>query len=193
MKILTIKLKILMGLLSLCFAVGAQASLSEFQTFTGNVGLSTDGFGSISEAGVISASVPAGSTVIAAFLYSATNNTNATPTITLDGSAVALGPRVANATACCSLASFRADVTSIVKPIIDAGPGGVYNFNITEGGALISQIDGEVLIVVYENASLGISTIGILDGFASVSGDVATISYAEALDPSEAGFLLKCV
>lgn len=67
------------------FANYAQAALSPFQSFVGNVGLSTDGFGSTTESGIISASVPAGSTVLAAYLYSATNTSSTIPTVQLDG------------------------------------------------------------------------------------------------------------
>ncbi|MCU7917921.1 MAG: PEP-CTERM sorting domain-containing protein [Candidatus Thiodiazotropha sp. (ex Epidulcina cf. delphinae)] len=168
----------------------AWASLDPFQSFTGNVAISTDGFGSLSNAGVISASVPLGSTVVAAYLYSSTYFTTGTPTVTVDGSAVTFGPRVPNATACCSLASFRADVTSIVAPTINGGGGGVYNFNIAET-ALGNNTDGEALVVVYENAALPEATVGILDGFASVVGDTTSINFADPLDPTEAGFFAE--
>jgi len=182
-------MKILMGLAVLALGAQAQAALNPFVSFTGNVGLSTDGWGSTSQSGVISASVPAGSTVIAAYLYSATFNSSATaPTVTLGGTGVTFGPQVPNATACCSLASWRSDVTSIVKPTIDGGAGGVYNFAVTEGQ---SNIDGEALVVVYQNAALPEATVGILDGFASVTGDTASINFADPLDPSDPGFFAE--
>ncbi len=181
-------MKILMGLAVLALGAQAQAALDPFQSYTGNVGVSTDGWGSTASSGVISASVPAGSTVIAAYLYSATFSTSGTPTVTLDGSGVTFGPAVPNATACCSLASWRSDVTSIVKPTIDGGAGGVYNFAVTEGQ---SNIDGEALVVVYQNAALPESTVGILDGFASVAGDTAAINFADPLDPSDPGFFAE--
>jgi hypothetical protein len=172
----------------LMISAPASAGLTSFQTFVGTVGLSTDGFGSTSQSGTISASVPAGATVLAAYLYTATYNLGATPvggTTTLGGTAVTFGAPVQNTTACCGLASQRADVTSIVAPIINGGAGGVYNFAITEGSG---NQDGEALVVVYSLASLPVATVGIVDGWASVTGDVTTINFATPLDPTLAGF-----
>lgn len=179
--------QLIAGTLGLLFAMGAQASLTTFQTYTGTVGLSTDGFGASSNVGTLTANAPAGSTVIAAYLYSATYETFGTPTVTLNASTVAFGPRVGNPDVCCSLASFRANVTSIVKPIIDAGPGGAYNFSIAETG-LGGSTDGEALVVVYSNSSLAVATVGILDGFSGASGDSTSINFATPLNPAAPGF-----
>lgn len=169
----------------------ASASLAPFQSFVGKYAMSTDGFGSTSEAGVISASVPAGSTVVAAYLYSATNNTNNVPAVTLDGNLVSFGPAVSNATACCNLKSYRADVTSLVSSVINGGGGGIYDFNLTEGNAFSSQIDGEALVVVYSNPALPDATVGLLDGFASVTGDTTNINFGTPLDPTDPGFFAE--
>ena len=167
----------------------ANAALEPFQSFVGNYGVSSDGFGSTGNTGTISAEIPAGSTIVAAYLYSATYSTTGTPTATLNGTAAVYGPRVGNDTACCSLASFRADVTSTVRAAYD-GSGGIYDFAYDEG-ANGSRTDGSALVVVYENASLPTSTVGILDGWASVNGDTTSINFAEALDPTEAGFFAE--
>jgi hypothetical protein len=162
-----------------------------FQTFTGNVGYSADGFGSTGQMGTISASVPVGATVLAAYLYTSTFSFSGVPVPggTLNGSAVdystALG---VNTDACCRLEAFRADVTDIVKPIIDAGPGGIYDFAITETS---SAQDGEALIVVYSLPSLPISTVGILNGFAATDGDTATINFVDPLDPTDPTFFAE--
>jgi hypothetical protein len=163
-----------------------------FQTFTGNVGYSADGFGSTGPSGTISASVPAGATVLAAYLYTSTFSFSGVPSPggTLNGSAVnystALG---VNVDACCRLEAFRADVTSIVKPIIDAGAGGIYDFTITETDS--ARQDGEALIVVYSLPSLPISTVGILNGFAETDGDTATINFVDPLDPTDPTFFAE--
>ena len=177
----------LTGLVLVGFGFSAQAALTGFQTFNGNVGLSTDGFASSTNEGLISAEVPSGATVLGAYLYTATYGITATPSVTLDGSGVTYGPRVPNATACCNLASFRSDVTSLVKPTIDGGGGGVYNFDIAEA-SFGSNTDGSALVVVYEQASLPEATVGILDGFASVTGDNTSINFAEPLAPTDPGF-----
>jgi len=170
------------------FTGPAPASLMTFKTYTGNVGYSSDGFGSIDQSGTISASVPIGSTVVAAYLYSATFNSPGFAGGTLNGTALSYEPAVINTDACCALASQRMDVTSIVKPIIDGGPGGIYNFPLTETD---STQDGEALVVVYTNPALSTATFGILDGFARTSGDTTAINFAKPLDPSDAGFFAE--
>lgn len=171
----------------------ADASLTEFLTFVGNVGYSSDGFGSTSQTGTISASVPSGATVLGAYLYTGFFNFGGplAPSATLNGNAVAFGPSVLNVPdACCGIGSARADVTGIVKPLIDGGPGGIYNFTVTEGDA---RQDGEALIVVYSLPSLPVSTVGILDGFASVTGDSTAINFADPLHPADAGFFAEMI
>lgn len=70
----------------LCLSVQGQASLVEFQSYNGNVGLSSDGFGSLSNSGIITANAASGSTVLAAYLYTATYSFNATPnTVSFEG------------------------------------------------------------------------------------------------------------
>ncbi|MEW5974354.1 MAG: PEP-CTERM sorting domain-containing protein [Acidobacteriota bacterium] len=186
---------ILGAALSLTLAKPAEATLTVFQTFTGNVGYSMDGFGSTSNSGTISASVPAGATVLAAYLYTSTfafSQPPATPGGTLNGSAVSYGPLVGYvpipSIPSFSLQSARADVTSIVAPIINAGPGGTYNFTVTETS---SFQDGEVLVVVYELPSLPVATVGILDGFSTSGGDTTSISFADPLDPSDPSFFAE--
>lgn len=181
------------GLGMLFGGTAAQASLTSFQSFNGKVALSTDGWGGLDGSGVISASAPNGSTVMAAYLYTATQGTSAVPTtVTLNGTGVTYTNTSANATACCNLRSHRVDVTSIVKPVIDGGGGPVYNFNIEEGAAN-SGIDGHALVVVYSNPSLPDASVGILDGFASVTGDTTSINFAQALDPNDPGFFAEMI
>ena len=165
----------------------ADASLTAFQTYTGPVGLSTDGFGSTSQSGTISAEVPAGATVLAAYLYTSTyfNPTLTNVGGTLAGSPVTYTSLGVNAASCCSLTAARADVTSIIKPLIDGGAGGVYDFTVTETDG--SQ-DGEALVVVYSLPGNPDATVGILDGFASVTGDTTSINFADPLDPTDPGF-----
>ena len=185
----------------LAVAGGAQAALTEFQSFTGNVAMSTDGWGGSDGSGVISARAPDGSSVVAAYLYSATRFLTpdvvaATPTdIMLNGSSVTTSfLSKNNLDNCCggAITTFRADVTSIVKPVIDAGGGPVFDFNISEGTDN-SRLDGHALVVVYENPALPDASVGILDGFASVGGDSTSINFAEALDVSDPDFFAEMV
>lgn len=173
-------------------AGSAHAALTTFQSFVGNYGVSTDGWGSLSQQGSIQASVPAGATVVAAYLYTSTYNFGApfSPGGSLNGSAVNYAANLGTipAPACCNLTAYRADVTSIVKPVIDGGAGGIYNFGITETDA---RQDGSALVVVYQDASLAVSTVGILDGFSRVDGESTTINFAQPLDPAAAGFFAE--
>ena len=184
---------IMLGLLIAAAAGISQshAALTTFQSYNGTVAISTDGFGSLDGNGTLTANAPAGSTVLAAYLYTATNFAPAvTPTVTLDGTSVTFGPSIPNSTACCDIASFRADVTSIVAPIINSGSGGAYNFSYSEG-SLSNVTDGSALVVVYSNAALPESSVGILDGFASVTGDTTSINFATPLNTALPGFFAE--
>lgn len=167
----------------------AHATLTGFQTFNGNYAISTDGFGSTTNAGIISASVPAGSTVVAAYLYTATWRSSPAPTtLTLDGNSVTYDTTYVN-TSSSTLSSHRSDVTSIVQSAVGMG-GGIFDFSILEG-ANGANIDGSALVVVYSNPALPEATVGILDGFANVGGDTTSINFAEPLDPTEPGFFAE--
>lgn len=171
---------------------GAHAALTSFQTFVGNVGVSTDGWGSTTQAGTISANVPAGATVKAAYLYTSTFFNGALTGVggTLAGTAVNYSTNLGTipSPACCELTAARADVTSIVKPLVDGGPGGTYNFRITETS---DSQDGSALVVVYELASLGTQTVAILDGFARTSGETTTVNFANPIDKTAPGFFAE--
>ena len=61
-------------------------------TFIGNGGYSADGLGQLSAGGTIQAEVPAGSTVVGAWLYAATVGGGDTTALGFDGNAVTLTP-----------------------------------------------------------------------------------------------------
>lgn len=180
----------------------AAASLIVFQSFTGKVGLSTDGFGSTTNAGQIRASAPAGSTVVAAYLYTSTfgpvvaqttGDYFVPTTVSFSGNAVTyVTSGQLPSPACCNLSAYRADVTSLVRPVIDGGLGGIYSFDIDEGAGG-RNIDGHALVVVYSNPALPTASVGILDGFANVAGDTATINFAEPLNPANPDFFAEMV
>ncbi|MBX3638041.1 MAG: PEP-CTERM sorting domain-containing protein [Rubrivivax sp.] len=174
---------------ALAAAGSAHAALTTFQTYVGNYGVSTDGWGSTTQQGTIQAFVPVGATVVGAYLYTSTffNGTLSGIGGSLAGQAVNYATNLGTipSPACCELTAARADVTSIVKPLVDGGPGGVYNFGITETS---SSQDGSALVVVYELASLGVSTVAILDGYSRVDGESTTFNFAQPLDPTAPGF-----
>jgi len=169
-------------ILSAMGALNAHAGLILFQNFVGNVGVSTAAKGTLAQAGSLTVNVPAGSTVLGAYVYSSTFGGGAGGT--LDGNALSyslLGS--AN-----SLGSYRADVTALLKPVIESGPGGAYSFNFTETS---STQDGTGLVVVYSNAALPVSTVSILDGAQNQAGDTFTASFPSGLYPSNAGFFAE--
>jgi hypothetical protein len=163
-----------------------------FQTYTGTVGYSADGFGSVDGTGTISAGIPAGATVIAAYLYTSTYSCSGgpcdadyVPTGTLNGSALsytALGQVVGS---CCGLQAWRADVTSIVDAQVGTASGLVQDFSITEGAESFERgADGSALVVVYDDPTASISTVAILDGFSATTGDSATFTLGAPTDAS---------
>jgi PEP-CTERM motif len=168
------------------FAQPASAALSVSDIYTGTYGLSTDGGGSNSASYTISAFVPAGATVTAAYLYQSTYSGTTYGGITLDGNALTFGAASINSAAT-YLASSRADVTSFLAPVINGGVGGTYNFTVDEG-ANTGAIDGTALVVVYSLPSLATSTVAILDGFSATTGDTTTLSFSSPLNPLAPGF-----
>lgn len=173
---------------ALLCAGNAQAALSTFQTFNGKYAVSTGGWGSTTQAGTIRANVPAGATVAAAYLYTSTySNSISAAGGTLQGTSVSYTALGLNG-GLNALEAGRADVTSIVAPIINAGPGGAYDFSITETAA---GQDGSALVVVYQLPSLPISTVAILDGFSASAGDTTKLNFASPLNPAAAGFFAE--
>lgn len=166
------------------FAKPASAALSVADIYTGTYGLSTDGGGIVSGTYTISAFVPVGATVTAAYLYQSTYGGASGNSITLDGNALTFGALSNNSN---GLSSSRVDVTSFLSPIINGGAGGTYNFTIDEG-ASNSVIDGTALVVVYSLPSLATSTVAILDGFTAPGGDTTTLSFSSPLNPAAPGF-----
>jgi hypothetical protein len=178
---------------SLAVSGMASASLTTFQTFTGNYGVSSDGWGGTDQSGTISASVPAGATVVAAYLYSAMyGSPSAMGDVALDGNTISSWDQEYVNPIPPSYPSWfrtgRKDVTNLVKPTIDAGPGGIYDFSLREASA---NTDGEALIVIYELASLDVSTVAILDGGAALGGDTTSINFSSPIDTSDPGFFAE--
>ncbi len=173
-------------------ATGAQAALTTFETYTGNVGLSTDGVGSTSHPDSnptsVGAYVPVGSTILSATLYADTYNTagSQTPNVSLGGTAVNFSTYLNNPANTSSLGAFRADVTSIVAPLV--GSGSATRIAIPVGLNSSSFSDGVALVIAYSNPALPVSSIGILDGGAETTGATTTINFSQPLNPSTPGF-----
>ncbi|MEJ0015117.1 MAG: PEP-CTERM sorting domain-containing protein [Acetobacteraceae bacterium] len=173
--------------LALAGATPASAALSVLQSFVGSYDVSTAGCGSLGQACTLTVNAPVGAVVEKAFLYTSTFNNSTLDGVggTFAGAGVSYTNLGVNGASCCALAAGRADVTSIVAPVINGGAGGAYNFAYTETSP---TQDGGALVLVYSLTGQPATTIQVLDGFSSTTGDSASLSFLTALNPAAAGF-----
>lgn len=157
----------------------------KFFAATGKVYLSVDGSGTLGASAPIRVQKPsAGATVRRAFLMAA--SVGFTGYAIPDGSITLNGFPVPNWSAGVANGigsnNYRADVTAIVKPIIDAAGPGLSILTVAEGEP--SSIDGEVLAVVFDDpAQPTVTTILMLFGFLQTGGDTFSITMADPIDP----------
>ena len=83
------------------------------------------------------------------------------------------------------LKAFRADVTSQVSAKV--GSGGAFTFTVNSENPN-TNVDGEVLAIVYSNAALAKRTIAFLDGGSATGGDNFKFNFANPVDPTVADF-----
>lgn len=157
-------------------------------TFVGHGGYSADGLGQNGTGGVVRAEVPAGSTVVQAYLYG-TYFRNANPsladrTIDLDGTMVVLTKLSQSSPGGSNLSTARADVKSQVATKVGGG-GGITNFSVNTDPP---SLDGVALVVIFSNPALPITTIALVDGGALQTGDTTTFNFSAPLDKTIAGF-----
>lgn len=171
----TPKLKQLALAVALAAAAGTASADLSVRDFFANAALSVDALGvDGAGSGQLQVQAASGSTVLRAYLYAASVWSGPVSAVNFNGTALAvasatqLTPNVNPAT------TVMWDVTSLVKPTIDGGAGGIYNFNLTELG----DNDGTVLVVVYSNASTVGGTAIVLDGELATTGDTTTLNFA---------------
>ena len=83
--------------------------------------------------------------------------------------------------------NYLADVTSIVKPVVDAAAAGIINLTVDEG-AITLAVDGEVLAVVFDDSSqTATHSIVLLFGAQATAGDTFAVTLAQPIDPTAAG------
>lgn len=155
--------------------VNAHASLTTLATYSGaGVGVSTSGCGSTTQTCNLTANVPAGATILGAYLYTSTYTGAATAGGTFAGNPVTYTALGANN----GLEAGRMNVTAFVT--------GGGSFTVTETN--VGQ-DGSALVVVYKDAtSTDVRTVGILDGFSNSAGDSTSITFGQGIDKTVAGF-----
>jgi len=169
------------------FAGSANASLTLFQTVTGNVGFSSDGCGSTGPTCTLQTALPAGSTVTAAYLYSSTFSPSTNP----NGTTLNLGLNTVTPTftplgvADGFLQAWRSNVTSFVQANIGSGTA---TWTVNEGNQS-PAIDGEALVILFSNPAQPTQTVSILDGFSASGGDTSSIFF----NPLPAGFVAQMI
>jgi hypothetical protein len=164
----------------------AQADLNVSYQFNGLGNISIDAVGSnATPVGNVSAVVPAGSTVVQAFLYSAQYSSTFVPNVSLGGTTYSGADWTFKGQNNVGLSSYRADVTAQVAAAVGGG-GGTYDFEVRENSGN-SSTDGELLAVIYTNPGEQERTIAILDGFSQTTGDSFAFNFADPL-LKEAGF-----
>lgn len=181
------------GLSGLVATPSAQAAIMPFTTENGLISLSLDAIGTNAASGVVQVQKPAGATVRKAYLLAATvpNNTMISNTdITIDGNPVTFNATVSNFLGGI-VNSYRGDVTSLVKPTIDAAPTGLVDFTIVENAAKRFSIDGEILAVIFDDPNQTTSnTIVLLFGAQNTTGDNFMILLANPINTGTPGFAL---
>ena len=176
-----------LGVLALVAVLGshtAQAQLEVQVTETGRISLSSDGSGSVQVSSTIHAEKPnAGSTVRSAYFTcaSAFGAAMGDGDVSLDGTPIIWDSLIMSG----AYDNGFADVTSLVKPKVDAAPPGLVSFT-REEGAFAFSVDGCGLYVIFDNPSLTIdSTIVILFGGQDSAGDSFSVTLAEPLEASD--------
>ncbi len=185
------KIAILVGILFMVGLGSAHATMTGFVTFTDNgAGISIDAKGLPDNTeGTIRALIPAGSTVQQAYLYSATVGFSSQAdidvifngtTLSAAGNRLDLGVKDANTW----VRENRWDVTSIVQAKVGSGSG-LFDFTLKELGFL----DGEVLAVIFSDPTKPKSTVFILDGELSTTGDSFSIGLGTPVNKSDPNFV----
>jgi hypothetical protein len=166
------------ALSGVAFAGPANASLTLFNSFTGNDLVSTDGCGSTTQSCTLQSNIQLGSNIVAAYLYTSEFQNGPSP----NGTSLSVGANNVMPTftplginvSTSNLQAFRANVTSFVQA--NANIGGLTTWTAHEVNA---NQDGEALVIVYSNPTVQPTThtISILDGFSSSSGDTSHVSF----------------
>jgi hypothetical protein len=166
-------------------------SLSEFFAATGRLFLSVDGVGSNDVSHIAEVEKPnAAATVRMAFVVAVSTGFSgrmlANGDVTINGTGINWNQQVPSST---NSSNHLADVTPIVKPIVDAAAPGRIPFTFTEVDTF--GIDGEALVVIFDDPTqTGDQTIVLLFGAQDIAGDTFAITLANPIDPAAPGALV---
>jgi uncharacterized repeat protein (TIGR01451 family) len=169
----------------------ASADLAPFASQTGKVYMSEDALGTNAAAGgpIKVHKNNASTTVVSAFLLAAgvPPYVLVNGDVKLNGNSIAFDPSL-NASGnfpCCGAVNSRgADVTSIVKPVVDGAASGDVAFTVAEP-THTTNIDGEILAVILNDPTLPTdNTVSFQFGTLNTTGDTFSIGLA---NPAKAG------
>ncbi|MCX6231292.1 MAG: IPTL-CTERM sorting domain-containing protein [Bacteroidetes bacterium] len=163
------------------------SGLQQLYSSTGHYTLSADGKGTnVSSSMNIRVNKPtAAATVQKAILFStATNSTIANGCVTFAGNSITW---LGSAYFPYDFNNYWADVTSIVSAEMSALPAGIWPLSINECST--SVIEGEALLVVFNDATATEKTIVIMGGAMNYAGDVFSVNLATPIDPNAPGAL----
>ena len=174
-------------------ASAAPDGLFPFTTVTGKVYMSEDAIGTNDPTGgpIYVQKNDSSATVQAAYLLAAgtPGYTMQNGDVTLDGTSLSFAPAdsvVGNF----GVNSVWTDVTSIVKPVVDAAPVGNVEFTSAEPMNTTS-IDGEILAVVMNDPTLPTNnTVSFLFGALDTTGDSFSIGLANPINLSDPNLAL---
>ena len=185
---MTLHCKIKVGLLvcALAVPITIQAGLEPVVQVIGNVSISVDAEGNNNPSGgTIRVNKPSGASVRKAYLMAASffNYTITDSDIALAGTMVSWDREAFNNAGLTQnfFHNVFADVTTIVKPIIDNANSGITQLSITE--ATTGRIDGTILAVIFDDPNQTINhSIILFFGGQDTLGDSFDIKLAESLD-----------
>ncbi len=163
------------------------AGLQQMALLTGRLKTSIDGVGSTTGSGSVQVEKPsANAKVVAAFVtLVGTTGTGslATPTdVQLDGQTISFS-HWASVTQNTAFRNFFADVTTLVKPTVDAAGAGILDITVNEG-ATQTRYDGLSLIVVFDDPNTVWSSVLIAFGASKSAGDSFSLAFP-ALNANE--------
>lgn len=173
-------------------SANATSGLTPFTTVAGKVYMSEDGIGTNDAAGgpVLVQKRDASATVQAAYLLAAgiPGYTIQNGDITLNGTSLSFP--AANTVTANDINSVWTDVTSIVKPVVDAAAAGNVSFTAAEGEES-SNIDGEILAVIMQDPTMTTdNTVSFEFGALNPTGDNYSIGLAQPLNLSNQNLAL---
>jgi hypothetical protein len=165
-------------------------ALTEVYSSTGHYTLSVDGKGSTSSPLSIRVNKPSATATVqkAIFMSTATGASINNTCVTLSGIPISWDGTATNSSSGISFNNYWADVTNLVSAQINSFPAGISNMNIEECNT--SAIEGETLLVVFNDPTAAEKTIIIMFGAATPAGDNFSVTLAQPIDPLQPGALL---